>query len=193
MKQKQTTKPTSITEDMTIADIFEHFPTHVSTLAEKMLEYGLHCVGCHVNRYESIKQGSMGHGMQEEEFQTMLKELNTIISTTTKPTTGITITPKAAIKIHDIMQKEKKQKNYLRINVIAGGCSGNSYDLQFENKKIATDASFTHDGVTIIIDKKSLEKMQGSTIDYIEGLQASGFKINNPNIKKSCGCGSSFS
>src|SRR3989344_4074191 len=188
--KKTLKKETGITEDMTIATIFEHYPAHVSQLAEKMLEYGLHCVGCHVNRYESIKEGSTSHGMPPKEFITMLKELNAIITTTTTKTTGIILTPKAITKLKEIMQKEKKIKDYLRITIIAGGCSGNSYDLQFEQEKKKEDISFTQEGIIIIMDKPSLEKMQGSTIDYIEGLQASGFKINNPNIKKSCGCGS---
>ncbi|MDO8556248.1 MAG: iron-sulfur cluster assembly accessory protein [Nanoarchaeota archaeon] len=193
MATKKSITNNGITEDMTIATIFEHYPAHVSKLAEKMLEYGLHCVGCHVNRYESIKEGSTGHGMPTKEFQTMLKELNAIITTDTTPTTGIILTKKATEKLNEIMKKEKKEKAFLRINIIAGGCSGNSYDLQFEKKKNKEDIIIKHEGITIIIDKESMKKMEGSTIDYIEGLQASGFKINNPNIKKSCGCGSSFS
>src|SRR3989344_3808161 len=114
-----------INKDMTMGEIIEKYPF----ASEVMLSYGLHCVGCHVNPYESLENGALGHGMSDEEIASLLQELN---------------------------------------------------DLVIEQH-----------GLKIIVDPKSMEFLNGTNIDYTEGLQGSGFKLDNPNASGGCGCGKS--
>ena len=94
----------------------------------------------------------------------------------------ITITEKAAEKVQEIASAEDLHGQGLRLRVIGGGCAGFSYDLYFEDK-----------GVKLFIDPLSYQYLDGTEIDYVEGLHGSGFKFGNPNVKSTCGCGSSFS
>jgi iron-sulfur cluster insertion protein len=80
----------------------------------------------------------------------------------------------------------------LRLRVVGGGCAGFSYDLYFD-EPAEVDRQFETAGVRCIVDEMSLMYLVGTEIDYVEGLQGAGFKFNNPNVKSTCGCGSSFS
>ncbi len=80
----------------------------------------------------------------------------------------------------------------LRLRVVGGGCSGFSYDLYFDSVADADKTLDSH-GVKLVVDQMSLMYLVGTEVDYVEGLQGAGFKFNNPNVKSTCGCGSSFS
>jgi iron-sulfur cluster assembly accessory protein len=105
----------------------------------------------------------------------------------------ISITQKAAEKIVEFMKQENKEKLYLRVYVSGGGCSGLSYGMGFEEKPDEDDAIINENGVEVIVDSYSQKYLKGADVDYIESLMGSGFKINNPNVTKSCSCGHSFS
>ncbi len=105
----------------------------------------------------------------------------------------ITVTPKAAEKIKEFMKEEADKPEYLRVYVQGGGCSGLSYGMGFEKKAEEDDIVIEENGVKLLIDNYSLDHLKGANVDYIESLMGSGFKINNPNVSKSCSCGSSFS
>lgn len=105
----------------------------------------------------------------------------------------ISITQKAAEKIVEFMRQENKEKLYLRVYVSGGGCSGLSYGMGFEEKPDEDDAIINENGVEVIIDSYSQKYLKGANVDYVESLMGSGFKINNPNVTKSCSCGHSFS
>jgi iron-sulfur cluster insertion protein len=105
----------------------------------------------------------------------------------------ITLTDKAATKVKEIAETEKLIGQGLRLRVIGGGCSGFSYDLYFEDQVGDLDEKFESNGVALYVDPMSYQYLEGTEIDYIEGLHGAGFKFNNPNSKGSCGCGSSFS
>lgn len=104
----------------------------------------------------------------------------------------ITITSKAAEKIKEFM-KDEKDAQYLRVYVQGGGCSGLSYGMGFEDKAEEDDIVMEENGVKYIVDSYSIDSLKGANVDYVESLMGSGFKIDNPNVKKSCGCGHSFS
>jgi len=104
----------------------------------------------------------------------------------------MTVTPKAAEKIKEFMKEEADKPEYLRVYVQGGGCSGLSYGMGFEKKPEEDDLVLEENGVKIIIDSYSIDHLKGGNVDYIESLMGSGFKINNPNVTKSCSCGSSF-
>lgn len=109
------------------------------------------------------------------------------------PGAALTISPKAAAKLKELLASEKKDPatTGLRLGVQGGGCSGLTYVMEFDAKR-DTDRIFTLDGVQVFVDPKSILYMSGSVLDYNEGLMGSGFSIKNPNVKGSCGCGHSF-
>lgn len=84
-------------------------------------------------------------------------------------------------------------KDYVRVGVKSGGCSGLSYDLSFDNKIEDSDKMFEDNAVKIIVDKKSFLYLVGTTLEYSGGLNGKGFVFNNPNAQRTCGCGESFS
>ncbi len=105
----------------------------------------------------------------------------------------VSITPLAAQKVKEISEAEGLQGQGLRLRVIGGGCAGFQYDLYFEEKPGEMDENFESNGVKLFIDPLSYQYLDGTEIDYVEGVQGSGFKFGNPNISGSCGCGASFS
>jgi iron-sulfur cluster insertion protein len=103
------------------------------------------------------------------------------------------LTAKAAEKVKEIQAAENIEASYgLRLRVVGGGCSGFAYDLYFD-QLTEMDRTFDSHGVKLIVDEMSLQYLAGTTVDYVEGLQGAGFKFVNPNVKSTCGCGSSFS
>jgi iron-sulfur cluster insertion protein len=105
----------------------------------------------------------------------------------------ISLTEKAAEKVNVIRNEEKAEGHALRVRVKAGGCSGFEYDLYFDKDTTAEDVIFESFGVKIYVDPMSMNYLDGTEIDFVEGMYGTGFKFNNPNVKASCGCGSSFS
>lgn len=104
----------------------------------------------------------------------------------------ISITTLAADKVKDIAKAEGLDGQGLRLRVIGGGCAGFQYDLYFEDKPTELDETFESNGILLYIDPLSFQYLDGTEIDYIEGLHGSGFKFGNPNVTGTCGCGSSF-
>ncbi len=105
----------------------------------------------------------------------------------------VKLTPRAAEKVKAIRAEEKIEATYgLRLKVQGGGCSGFAYDLYFDQAHEA-DQTFESQGVRLVCDQMSLMYLVGTEVDYVESVQGSGFKFTNPNVKSTCGCGSSFS
>lgn len=105
----------------------------------------------------------------------------------------LTLTPKASEKVKEIRDAENLGEQGLRVRVIGGGCSGFTYDLFFEDETTELDSTFESDGIRLYVDMMSLQYLEGTMIDYVEGLHGAGFKFVNPTAKSTCGCGSSFS
>ncbi|HZA24092.1 MAG TPA: iron-sulfur cluster assembly accessory protein [Dehalococcoidia bacterium] len=107
---------------------------------------------------------------------------------------GVTISEKAAEKIKYFAAKEGMTENVgLRVAVKGGGCSGLTYDLSITNKELESDKVVEQYGVKVMVDKKSYIYLVGTELDFSDGLNGKGFVFSNPNAKKSCGCGTSFS
>ena len=106
----------------------------------------------------------------------------------------IEVTPTATDRIRDLLSKEGKLATHaLRLKVIGGGCSGLRYELAFDERSGETDTTLDVDGVRVVVDEKSALYLVGTTLDFVDTLQETGFKMRNPNAKTTCGCGSSFS
>ncbi|HSA92568.1 MAG TPA: iron-sulfur cluster assembly accessory protein [Terriglobales bacterium] len=121
------------------------------------------------------------------------------MSTTTTPNVEttpkappVTLTPAAIAKVKEIMAQQDPVPAGLRVGVVGGGCSGFSYSMAFENSAGMMDKSFDFDGLKVFVDATSLMYLNGCVVDYVETLEGAGFKFENPNVKTTCGCGSSF-
>lgn len=105
----------------------------------------------------------------------------------------VQLTETAITKVKEIIDTQEPKPAGLRISVVGGGCSGFSYSMAFENAANMLDKTFTYEGLRLFVDQASLLYLDGVEVDYVESLEGSGFKFNNPNVKSTCGCGSSFS
>jgi iron-sulfur cluster assembly protein len=104
---------------------------------------------------------------------------------------GVTLTDRAADRIKELIAADNREGQGLRVKVVGGGCSGLQYKVDFDVPK-ATDKIFERDGAKLLVDMKSLLYLTGTELDYKDELMQSGFVFQNPNVKKSCGCGASF-
>ncbi|HEY7095616.1 MAG TPA: iron-sulfur cluster assembly accessory protein [Terriglobales bacterium] len=119
-------------------------------------------------------------------------------TTTTTPQTTpkvapITLSSNAIAKVKEIMAQQNPVPAGLRVGVVGGGCSGFSYSMSFENGAGLMDKVFDMDGLKVYVDATSVMYLNGCVVDYVENLEGAGFKFENPNVKSTCGCGSSFS
>jgi iron-sulfur cluster assembly protein len=103
----------------------------------------------------------------------------------------ITLTPKAAEKIKELISAQQEAGQALRVAVRGGGCSGFQYALALDQQRDDDHVFKDHD-VSVVVDRTSMQFVFGSEVDYVDGLQGAGFQVNNPNVVAACGCGSSF-
>ena len=105
----------------------------------------------------------------------------------------VDMTDTAAERIQELLEKEGKSATHgLRMKVVGGGCSGLRYELAFDDQTSERDTEIDSSGVRLVIDEKSALYLTGTVLDFVDTLQESGFKIENPNATQSCGCGQSF-
>jgi iron-sulfur cluster assembly accessory protein len=112
---------------------------------------------------------------------------------TFKPVPPLTLTDSATEKVREIMATQDPLPAGLRIGVVGGGCSGFQYSMSFENQPGMMDKIYHFGALKVFVDATSLMYLNGCVVDYVETLEAAGFKFENPNTKSTCGCGSSFS
>lgn len=103
------------------------------------------------------------------------------------------LTPTAIGKVNEILSAQEPKPAGLRIAVVGGGCSGFSYSMAFETAPGFLDKTYEFEGLKVYVDQASMLYLDGAEVDYVETLEGSGFKFSNPNVKSTCGCGSSFS
>lgn len=104
----------------------------------------------------------------------------------------ISITDTAVVEIKRLLEQEGDSALFLRIGVSAGGCSGMSYVMAFDTEGQEHDQQFDYSGLKVVVDSRALPYLSGSILDYKGGMLGGGFQFENPNAKRSCGCGSSF-
>ncbi len=105
----------------------------------------------------------------------------------------ITLTDTAAAKVKELLQAEGATDLALRVAVRPGGCSGFSYEMFFDGDIAQDDQTLSYGEVKVVVDQASSQLLVGASLDYQDGLTDAGFKINNPNATRTCGCGNSFS
>ncbi len=117
----------------------------------------------------------------------------TVLETlTSEQTQVLNLTAPAAQAVKDLLAKRNLEGYNLRVFISGGGCSGFQYGMALDNRTMENDAIIEAHGVKVLIDEMSLTYMHGATVDYVEGVMGSGFKITNPNAVSTCGCGQSF-
>jgi iron-sulfur cluster assembly accessory protein len=105
---------------------------------------------------------------------------------------AVTMTSQAIAKVKEIMASQDPVPYAVRLGVRGGGCSGFQYSMQFETEKGPMDKEYEYEGLKVLVDGVSKMYLDGCEVDYLETLEAAGFKFNNPNVKSTCGCGQSF-
>ena len=105
----------------------------------------------------------------------------------------ITLTENAATKVSELISAEDEEGLALRVAVRPGGCSGFSYEMFFDTDMADDDLRAAYGSIDVVVDAASAQMLEGATLDYKDGLQDTGFSIDNPNAQSTCGCGSSFS
>lgn len=105
----------------------------------------------------------------------------------------LTVTDSAATKVKELLDQEGEESLALRVAVRPGGCSGFSYEMFFDGETATEDQSTEFGGIKVVVDPTSAQLLVGATLDYKDGLQETGFSIDNPNAQRTCGCGQSFS
>lgn len=184
------TTTTKITKDMTIDEILTAFPSKAQKLAQVLTQAGLQCVGCHAATYETLEVGMLGHGYTKEALENVLVKLNKVLEEKQDLST-INLTPRAAKKYLEILAEEGKEGWGMRFSEEMAGCSGFEYVLDYSEKANADDEIFVCHGIEIHVKKGLVSRLMGSEIDYVDGLSNAGFKVTNPNVRSSCGCGTS--
>ena len=182
----------NISKEMTIEEIFTSFPHKSQKLAQEMTNQGLHCVGCGAAVWETLEAGMLSHGFAMTDVNALVKRLNDILAEEVDLNT-ITLTQRAAEKYKSILKEDGKEGWGLRFGDRAAGCSGFEYVLDYSEKAQSDDQVFASFGVEVHVNKNDVSRLVGSEIDYVDGLNGAGFKISNPNVKGSCGCGKSQS
>lgn len=104
----------------------------------------------------------------------------------------ITLAEPAIVEINRLMEQEKEESLYLRLGVAAGGCSGMSYTMGFDTERHETDQEYEFGGIKVLVERESIPYLTGTILEYNGGLLGGGFNFSNPNARRSCGCGSSF-
>lgn len=171
-----------ITKDMLIGDVINKHPE----AAEIMLGYGLHCVGCSANPFDTIESGCMVHGIDEETVDNLVNELNKMLNN--KSDKVVSVTDMAAEKFLEFMKEESSAKG-VRLSVLDNGNSL-QYGLDLADKQNNSEIVFEDRGIKIFVERDVVDKVKGLGIDFIENERGSGFKINNPNLKSgACGSG----
>jgi|TARA_Y100000310_G_scaffold279891_1_gene299284 iron-sulfur cluster assembly accessory protein len=180
-----------ISRDMIVDDIFQKYPMKAQKLSQVMKNAGLNCVGCSASTDETIEQGILGHGMEEKDLLVLIDDLNEVLKEDNEVKDelkeGVGFTDFAAEKCKSF---RKDENDVFNISLNKGSC-GWTYGFKFKKNKEDGEIAFEDKGIKITINQYDLEGLKGIMVDYVDGLQGAGFKISNPNVKGSCGCGSS--
>lgn len=186
-----TKKPSLVFDkDMTVGDVVGAFPG----AADILMGYGLHCVGCHANAFETVEQGVMGHGYSQDDLKNLIEDINEAYQDEQeggelKPvpkeadSMEIELTKKAEQQIEKIAKGEKKEGYPLRIDAQSAGPKLR-YTMNFisAQETTAQDKGFSFGKVKVVIDKKLYKKLHGLEIDFVKEKERAGFKMNNPNF-----------
>ena len=181
-----------IKNETTIGEIMLKYPK----LADTISKYGLKMTGCGTPYQDTIKAAAAAV-MTDEDFTTMQSELNKEAAKIDaerpkeRPAT-FEVTEAAVEKVKEMMKRQGVSGFNLRVEVKPGGCAGYSYEFALDDEQKSDDVVMEKNNLKVTVDPASAEALKGAVIDYVETLNRSGFKVDNPNAHAVCSCGSSF-
>ena len=179
-----------VAKDWPVVDIVRKYPSSV----EIMLSYKIPCIGCSTPAHMPLSTMAEQVGLPEEKVNEVVDKINKLISENEPTTIGlINLTKKAAEKMQEIMAKDNKSGQGIKVAVLPGGCSGFSYGLDFQEAAGKDEETVESSGINLYVEKEDVQLLKGLKIDYVDTLQGGGFKITNPNATHTCSCGQSFS
>lgn len=180
-----------VTEETVLGQLMMKYPEAVEVLSR----YGIPATGCSIPVSETVGWAVKKY-VAADNAERMLEELNSAADTAAESRKDlpdkIEVTEASVEKIKEIISKEKKEGFNLRIEVKPGGCAGMSYEFSLDDEIKSSDEVIEKGGLKVVIDSASMENLKGATVDYVETLQKSGFKVDNPNAHAVCSCGQSF-
>lgn len=164
-----------ITADMNIQRVIEQYPA----VSDVLIDYGLHCVGCAISQYESIERGARAHGMDDQTFESMMKEINLVVSGHPDyflNEQGITLSPRAVEMVKVLMKQEQGRVKGLQVKAQPAE-QGLKYFLDLASGPQQEEQIIEQDGVMIFVDEYSLRLMKPSIVDFLKTPAMEGFKI----------------
>ena len=180
-----------VTEETVLGELMMKYPKAVEVLSR----YGVPATGCSMPVSETVGWAIKKY-VATDNAGRMLEELNSAAHAAAESRKDlpdkIEVTEASVEKIKEIISKEKKGGFNLRIEVKPGGCAGMSYEFSLDDEIKNGDEVIEKGELKVVIDGASMENLRGATIDYVETLQRSGFKVDNPNAHAVCSCGQSF-
>ena len=181
-----------IKNETTIGEIMLKYPQ----LADLMAQHGMRMTGCGTPYQEKLKTAAEAV-MNDEDFGKMMEEINIAAARieTEKPKerpAKFEVTEAAVEKVKEMMKKQGVSGFNLRIEVKPGGCAGYSYEFALDDEQKSDDIVVEKNSLKVTVDATSAQALKGAVIDYVETLNRSGFKVDNPNAHAVCSCGSSF-
>ena len=180
-----------ITTEITLGELMLKYPQ----LVEVLSKYGMPSTGCSIPVSETLGESAKKY-VAGENVEKMLEELNSAavaiaVDKKDRPE-KIEVSDAAVKKVKEILARENKQGFNLRVEVKPGGCAGMSYEFSLDDEIKTEDSIIEKGSLKVVVDKSSLENLKGAKIDYVETLQRSGFRVDNPNAHAVCSCGQSF-
>ena len=192
MKMETQIEKQLIRNETTIGEIMLKYPQ----LADMMAMRGMAMTGCGTPYQDNIKAAAT-NVMNEDDYGRMMEELNIAAAKIEserpkeRPAT-FEVTEAAVEKVKELMKKQGVSGFNLRVDVKPGGCAGYSYEFSLDDEVKTDDIAVEKNGMKVVVNATSAEALKGSVIDYVESLNKSGFKVDNPNAHAVCSCGSSF-
>lgn len=183
MNETQTQQAMLITKDMTIGDVVQKYP-HVT---EILLKNGVHCVGCGARFFETLEMGFKGHGMTDQQVDTIVQQLNQAAKDNPIEGEIISVTKTAAVKLKELLTNEHKEKAFLRMLAVHNEDGSFSYGLDIVDESHQDDIVIEAHGLKLLADPASLPVVKGARIDYAGG-ESAGFRISNTQKNGGCGC-----
>ncbi len=174
-----------ITKEMTIGEVVNIHPE----AATIMLKYGLHCVGCAVNPFESIENGCLGHGMDSETINNLVADLNKKAVDKKENENKINLTDFAREKFLQFMKEERKDDYGIRVGVVINNEGTIEYSLDFADHPAPSEERIEGNGIKFFVERDVLSVVNGVEIDYINDERGSGFKIEKTSGSGGCGSG----
>ncbi|MDP3976004.1 MAG: DUF1858 domain-containing protein [bacterium] len=179
----------AVHKNMLIGEVVELFPE----ATDIMLSYGLHCVGCHANAFETLEQGMLGHGFRDEDLNSLIQELNDFVldkhgpAKKREPASGsenmtLKVTEKAFKKIAEIAKKEEKHGWPLRISGRYSGPQKVTYSMNFDQDVHEYDKvfEFKNGQIKIVLDRLQYDRLNGIKVDFVKRKDTEGFRIEQP-------------